>query len=290
MSNGKKPLDQNPNRDLLIDFNYAQSWVGNGDENWQKAFERGVAYEPINVASRPDNVFPGMNDYRAHLRKWCGGESDFIPFLLRKHNLNENARVGIMGYSNSCIGVACFLETKSAGAIDFVFANDGIHSFMGPWKEFAVLAADNFSPNMNIRRSQRCLVVVSTDTPTANGVLKTRQTLDRMAEAVQESIYGEGFQGPYSWEECNIPGLNPGDPHAPVTVHYKTTGTNLTYSHVPSGMSFKKGGLYAFRYERVSVGHDHAYAAAYLGKQVAQKILVPRWNRYDRFSGPCEGA
>lgn len=165
------------------------------------------------------------------------------------------ARVGLIGFSESCAGVREVLRSQDAGLVDTVVAIDGTHapydnqhmpahSYVRPWAAFAKLCARPESVGRLSRAWRMCVITHSSIV-----IPGYADTSEVATSIIQElGLPDEGV----SW---------PSEGGHPLTRAYRS------------------GDFYVFGYEG-DQARDHVYQANQVTSLVFKRLVAPRLNDY----------
>jgi hypothetical protein len=263
--------------DIIIHWGELQSWLG---QAWAKnfthdtvdmTFPRGTDrnYKPYYDAIR--STYPYTEKVNG-VTVWRP-----IKDALKRRGIEPGgARVGIIGFSETCIGVRVLLSSADAGIIDFIYPNDGIHAGVETFATFAKLAAFGVPSNSPIPPTGRLMVVTHSQTAAPPGVYSTTQSTGMLINAVSEF--------PVAAESIDIPELTMAQHSQAIKI------AGVTYNSVPAWYQFKVGNFYALGYKNLSKPggtSDHIYQSKVIGPRVMRNIIIPRWNDNEPGSGSC---
>lgn len=257
--------------DVIFHWGELTSWLG---EDWKKYFSK----DTVDVLL-PRGSGRNFGPYKQAITAQFGARP--IHNALTKRGLpRQGGRVGVIGFSETCIGAAVLLRSPDGGVIDFIYANDGIHGSVPYWTEYAKQAAFGHVTNLNSPPTERCLVITHSQTPSpGKGIPSTSESAEIIAKAVQaEPVYTEFV---------DIPELKDA-PHEPVDCYCSWSKERVTYDKIPGLYNTKIGNLYIFGYENQGkTCTDHIYQSKVIGPRVMKHIIAPRWNENDRDTGSC---
>jgi len=257
--------------DVIFHWGELHSWLGS---DWKKHFSKDT--EEITM---PKGASMSQEAYRAAIFGEYG-ERPIHTALTRRGYARSGVRIGVMGFSQTCIGATVLLMSKDGGMVDFAFANDGIHRGVEIWSQFGSLAAYGATDNTNITPTERMCVITHSQTarPGPN-IPSTSETAAEIAKRVMSS--------PVPTNYVPIPELIDA-PHDPVSVKCSYSNEVVVYNKVPGSYATNVGNFYVFGYENMGkTCTDHIYQSKVIGPRVLKHLLIPRWNNNDRNSGSC---
>jgi hypothetical protein len=262
--------------DLILHWGELPAWLG---QNWKNEFSHTTV--DFNL---PKGSTRSFDTYSATIKAALPGTDSkgrWRPILnvIKQRGLDpDGVRVGVIGFSETCIGVRVLLASADSGLIDFVFANDGIHAGVDVFARFATLSARGVPSDSNIPQGERLFVVSHSQTA------KPPAAEFSTAESAAELIKAVTKDFPYFQESVDIPELT-GNIHSP-----PMTIAGVTYDSVPAWYQFHTGNMYVLGYKNLSKPggtSDHIYQSKVIGPRVMRKIVIPRWNDNDPNSGSC---
>lgn len=257
--------------DVIFHWGELHTWMG---KNWKSHFTKDTA-----EVTMPRGAGRNFAAYKSAITNAFGRRP--IHAALTKLGLpRQGIRIGVLGFSETCIGAAVLLSSPDGGAIDFVFANDGIHGSLPAWTAYAKAAAFGKVDNPNVVPTERCLVITHSQTPSpGQGIPSTQESASIIAKEVTETY---GFSEFVPIDELK------NAPHEPVTVKCSWSGETVVYNEIPGAYATKIGNLYIFGYENQGkTCTDHIYQSKVIGPRVVKHIVAPRWNNNDRSYGTC---
>lgn len=257
--------------DVIFHWGELHTWFG---KQWKQRFAKSTAEITL-----PRGASRNFNAYKAAITG-AFGQRPIHEALTRRGFSRQGIRIGVLGFSETCIGAAVLLASPDAGAIDFVFANDGIHGSLPVWTAYAKAAAFGQFNNPNAPPTERCLVITHSQTPSpGKGIPSTQESAAQIAQDVLNT-YG------YT-EYVDIPQLKDAK-HSPVKVRCSWSNETVEYDQIPGDYTTKIGNFYVFGYKNQGkTCTDHIYQSKVIGPRVLEHILVPRWNNNPRKTGSC---
>lgn len=257
--------------DVIFHFGELTQWLG---QDWKTLFR----YETRDILLPKGNV-KSFESYKAAIRGKYNTDN-IISAAIKSQGWDASGiRVGVIGFSETCIGAAVLLESKEGGALDFVFTCDGIHRIWPSHKAFAKLAAFGTSGNPNIPPTKHCMVITHSETPSGSSAPSTKETAAEIAKYVMAQ--------PVFTEFVDIPELKNAK-HDPVSTTCSYSKEKHTYTQVPGDYATKVGELYILGYKNMARScNDHIYQAKVIAPLVMKHIVVPRWKNNPRTGGTC---
>lgn len=282
--------------DVIFHWGELHAWLGS---DWRKAFSKdtqeitmpmGASMSFEAYAKTIDAAYGTNPNTGKHNRHYIHNA------LIKRGLARSGIRVGVIGFSQTCIGAAVLLASPDGGAIDFVFANDGIHRTELPvhsadgsvsnkpvWAEYGKMAAFGHTSNTNTIPTERMLVISHSATPApGKNIPSTTETASTIAKMVLQDH-------PIPAEFVDIPDLKDTEHDPPIRIKCGW-GTEVNeYDRVPGLYTTKVGGFMVFGYSnKPGTGcTDHIYQSKVIGPRVMQHVIVPRWNQNPRGSGSC---
>lgn len=246
---------------------YLAWWHGPVPDEIAHSFTRPTRV--INMPNPPGNIFSGVG-WRAYLTQELGMRP--VQGLMNKYKVDA-ARVGLLGFSASCMGVSFFLGSADGQLIDTAVAIDGIHAKPPvAWVPFASAAAHG---QTGARSGGRCCVI--THTQIARPSAGTYATHESAAEILGQVFRGTvpdpsaGAVPPELWKQPHVP---------PIEIQ------GHAFEEMPNRYAIVQNGLYVLGFEGTHTW-DHIYQAKVVLPAVLRSIVVPRWNREDPDAGVC---
>lgn len=261
--------------DLILHFGELHSWLG---KSWKDNFTHDT--EELTLPMGASMSFDAYSKALQAALPGTDSKGRWRPVynaLKRKGIDLVGARVGIMGFSQTCIGVRVLLASADAGVIDFAFANDGIHTGVDVFVRYAELAAYGTTPNSNAPPTERLLVV--SHSQTAKPPAAQYSTTESAGEIARQVV-----TGPVAQDPVDIPDLIDAKHEPPLQI------AGVTYASVPGWYQFKLGNLYLLGYRNLSKPggtSDHIYQSKVIGPRALKHIVAPRWNENEPNSGTC---
>lgn len=246
--------------DVLIAWNHGGIPVN----QVKSAFKRPTKFVNLpNPDSWAQSLAPYGGGVRAMIAKYAPGVTPL--------------RVGLLGFSASCQGVAQVLSSSDGGRVDAVVAVDGIHvgyldkvkhvlnpAGMKPWLDFAALAANN--ERLFLDSYSSVVPPYASTTETANWLWE-KLTSNTEAYAADTPV-----------PEINVPATS-----VHVGVPPATTPYSIDYPAPPWKAKRRRGGL-------IMVGctdldpqgyADHIYQGSRMLPVLLAAVLAERWNAMD---------
>lgn len=262
--------------DVIFHFGDLHAWLG---QNWKSYFTH-----PTEEITLPKGASKSFSVYADAIRsKW--GDRPIYNALTQRGWARKGVRIGVMGFSETCIGAAVLLASADGGVIDFAFACDGIHANEHIWYNFGKKAAYGEVTNPNCPPTERCLVITHSQTASpgkdkqGNPIPTTTQTADTIAKAVMANPVPTRF--------VPIPELKDA-PHEPISCRCSYSNEVVQYTRIPGWYNTNVGNFYVFGYNNIGkTCTDHIYQSKVIAPRVLQHILIPRWNNNPRPSGEC---
>ncbi|MFA5053108.1 MAG: hypothetical protein WC565_03555 [Parcubacteria group bacterium] len=254
--------------DIILHFGELHSWFG---QNWRASFGPDTA-----EITMPRGASRSFDAYSKAINGAYGDRP--IKRALKNRGWDKPGnRVAVLGFSETCIGVAVLLSGPDGGAPDFVLACDGIHLMHPAWKRYARLAALGGSGNPNIPPTEHCLVVTSSETPKPP---KASLTTEQASLEILDHV----MQSPVYLDPVTISALVDAD-HAPIptSCYQEINGVKkligkYTYTKIPGKFQYKVGGLWLLGYRNMEkTCTDHIYQSKVIAPRVLDNILIPRW-------------
>lgn len=268
------PIDPNKDYDIIFHWGELHKWLG---KDWRKAFSKDT--EEITMPMGASMSFEAYK--QAIYAKY--GEHPIHSALKQKGLLRSGVRIAVMGFSQTCIGATVLLASKDGGAIDFLYADDGIHreDKLHYFIDFGKMAAYGTSNNVNVPPTDRMFVITHSATPPPKGHPSTTETAAIIAKGVLDL--------PVPAEYVDIPDLTSAVHDPPVHVKCGWGTEQVDYKKVPGIYATKVGGFMVFGYENLSKTGctDHIYQSKVIGPRVLRHLLIPRWNNNPRVGGSC---
>lgn len=257
--------------DVIFHWGELYTWLG---KDWKKVFSKDTA-----EITMPRGSSRNFAAYKAAITSQWGARPIHKALTARGY-ARQGVRIGVLGFSETCIGAAVLLASLDGGVIDFVYANDGIHGSLDVWTAYAKQAAFGKVDNPNVPPTERCLVITHSQTPSPG---KTIPSTTESAAIIAQEVMKE----PVASEFVPIPDLKDAK-HDPVKVRCSWSKEEVVYDKIPGQYATKVGNLYIFGYDnKGKTCTDHIYQTKVIGPRVLQHILVPRWNNNPRATGSC---
>lgn len=256
--------------DVIFHWGELHSWLG---DDWQKYFTK-----PTRDITLPRGASRSTKAYKSAIEA-AYTDRPIHHALTQRGWARQGVRVGVLGFSETCMGAAVLLGGKDGGSIDFAFANDGIHSNLDVWTQYARMAAFGYLDNANAPPTERCLVITHSQTPGPPNLPSTSETAAQIAKTLAVE--------PFYTKFVPIPELKDAE-HEPIKCRCSYSDETVTYTQVPGLYNTHVGNLYILGYENQGkTCTDHVYQSKVIGPRVLEHILAPRWNDNDRNSGTC---
>lgn len=210
-------------------------------------------------------------------------------------------RVGLLGFSASCMGVSEFLRSKDAGLFDSVVCIDGIHpstdrselirgAFLGPFISFGRIAAFGPALDSSIPRGSKLLAISNSQANGPPGYEATRVASEEIVAGVLSAM-------PYVTSDAPSGLFSPAKRHPWVNPEGQATWGDGGSTHWKESRFDRPTLDWYVRVDNflvasytkndpTSIG-DHRYQAAVVLPSMLEYFVAPRWNALDPADGTC---
>jgi hypothetical protein len=263
-----------PKLDIIFHFGELNMWLG---QNWKSNFKHDI----VDVVL-PKGTEMKYDSYRqAILSRYT--ERPINHIINTRGYDGSGVRIGVVGFSQTCIGANVLLNTPDGGAIDFVYACDGIHLVSKKHIDYAKMCAFGYGDtNQNITKTNRQFIITYSDTPRPGNALTTGEA----AKLIIDEVLKESPDGLNDVSKYN-PNLMEAEHNPPIDTRCGyPPNTRQSYDRIPGDYYFNIGGFLVMGYKRVRVCNDHIYQSKVIAPLVMREMIIPRWNA-PKTGGSC---